>query len=136
MYSNICAALNLFPSLSFSNDYQGVPCKFSWHAREFGFRNPRNFCLWNPKSGKILLVESEILGLGIQNTAQGIWNPPNDRNSESKFHRKRLKSSTWNPESTAWNPETKAVLDSLTWSEILHKPPKALARQYVTSHWQ
>ena len=27
MYSNICLAFNLFPELSYSNDY-GVPCKF------------------------------------------------------------------------------------------------------------
>ena len=27
------------------------------------------------ESGKILLVESGILGFGIWNTAQGIWNP-------------------------------------------------------------
>ena len=27
-----------------------------------------------------------ILGFGIQNTAQGIRNPPNDRNPEFKFH--------------------------------------------------
>ena len=49
-------------------------------------------------SGKILQVESGILGFGICNT------------------RPRLKSSTWNPESTAWNPESKTVLDSLTWA--------------------
>ena len=34
------------------------------------------FCLWN----------SESLGYGILNTAQGIWNPPNDWNPEFKFH--------------------------------------------------
>jgi len=58
----------------------------SLHVSESGFWNPRNFCFWNSKSGKILLMESEILGFGIQNTAQGIWNPTNDRNPESKFH--------------------------------------------------
>ena len=26
------------------------------HEREFGFRNPGNFCLYNPESGKFLLV--------------------------------------------------------------------------------
>ena len=39
-----------------------------------------------PESGKILLMESEILGFGIQNTAQGIRNPTNDWKPESKFH--------------------------------------------------
>ena len=60
------------------------------------------------ESDKFLLVES-----GIPNTAQGIRNPTNDWNPETKFHRKRLESSTWNQESTAWNAESKTVLDSL-----------------------
>ena len=46
------------------------------HVRECGFRNPRNFCWWNPESGK-LLVESGILGFGIRN-------PSKDLNPESK----------------------------------------------------
>ena len=40
--------------------------------------------------------ESGILGLGIRNTAQRIWNP-----SKTKFHLQRLESSTLNPESMA-----------------------------------
>ena len=43
---------------------------------EFGIRNP----------GTVLLVERWILGFGIRNTAQGIWNPANNWNPESKFH--------------------------------------------------
>ena len=46
-----------------------------------------------------------MLSFGIQNTAQGIRNPTNDWNPESKFH--------WNPESVECDPESKAVLDSL-----------------------
>ena len=46
------------------------------NVRECGFRNPRNFCWWNPESGK-LLVESGILGFGIRN-------PSKDLNPESK----------------------------------------------------
>ena len=42
--------------------------------------------LWIPESGNFLLVEFGILGLGIRNTAQGIRNPTNDCNPESKFH--------------------------------------------------
>ena len=38
------------------------------------------------ESGKILFVESGILGFGIQNTTQGIRNPINYWNPESKFH--------------------------------------------------
>ena len=52
---------------------------------------------------KFLLVESGILGFGIQKTAQGIRNPSNDWNQQ------RLKSSTWNEESTTWDPESKSV---------------------------
>ena len=53
---------------------------FLAHVREYGFRNPevRHFCLWNPKSGKILLAESGIIGFGIRNTAQKIRNPTNN----------------------------------------------------------
>ena len=39
-----------------------------------------------PQTGKFLLVESEILGLGIRNTTQRIRNPTKDCNPESKFH--------------------------------------------------
>ena len=67
-----------------------------------------------PESKKFLLVESGILGFWIRNTAQGIRNPTNNWNPESKFHWQRLESSTWNPESTEWNPESKIVLDSLS----------------------
>ena len=52
----------------------------------------------------MLLVESGILGFGIQNTAQGIRNSPNDRN----------------PESTAWDPECKTVLDPLDMGRLKH----------------
>ena len=46
------------------------------HVRESGF--------WI-ESGKYLLVESGILGLGIRSTAQGIRNPTDDWNPESKI---------------------------------------------------
>ena len=50
--------------------------------------------------------------------SQGIQNPTDDWNPESKFHRQKLESSTWNPESAAWNPKSKTVLDSHIWGEI------------------
>ena len=58
----------------------------------------------NPESENILLVESGILGFGIRTTVQGIQNPTDDWNPESKFHWQRL-------ESSIWNPESKTVLD-------------------------
>ena len=42
-----------------------------------------------PASGKFLRVESGILGHRIRSTAQGIRNPSNNWNPESKFHWKR-----------------------------------------------
>ena len=58
---------------------------FPPHVRESRFRNLRNMFLWNPESRKILLMESGILGFRIRNTAEGIRNPTNDWNLESKF---------------------------------------------------
>ena len=66
---------------------------------------------------KYFLLKSGILGFGIRNTAQRIWNPTKDWNPESKFYQQRPESSTWNPESRAWNPESKTVLDPLTWGD-------------------
>ena len=60
-----------------------------------------------PESMEFLFVESGILGFGIRNTAQGIRNPANDWNPESKFHCLRIF------ESSIWNPESKTVLVSL-----------------------
>ena len=58
----------------------------------------------------------EILACRIRNprlwnteyTSQGICNPTNDWNPESKFLKLRIR------ESMAWNPECQTVLDSLT----------------------
>ena len=69
-----------------------------------------------------LFRECGIMSFGMRNTAQGIRNPTNDWNPESKFNRERLESSTLNSESTAWNPEFKTVLDTLTWSEHKFRP--------------
>ena len=46
--------------------YKVWRCKDEIPWKESGFRNQRNFCLSNPKSEKILLVEPGIMGL---------WNP-------------------------------------------------------------
>ena len=74
-----------------------------------------------PDSGRLLLVESGILGFAIRNTSQEFRNPIKDRNPESKFLWQRLKFSVLNLEPTAWNPESKTVLDSLTWWALLIK---------------
>ena len=52
------------------------------------------------ESGKFLLPESRILGFGIWNTAQGIWNLTNQRSGIQV-------SLTKNPETKEWNPEYK-----------------------------
>ena len=53
--------------------------KFPSIVRKSEIRNRRNFCLCNPQSVKILLVESGILGFRIQIRAQGIRNPTFER---------------------------------------------------------
>ena len=75
--------------------------------RKSGFRNPRNFCLWNPESwafeSGIQLKESGIpLIIGIQNlsSTDKDWNPvPGIRNPRSGIQN---------------DPESKIVLDSLS----------------------
>ena len=48
---------------------------------------------------KVLLVESGMLGFGIQNSVQVIGNRMNDWNPESKFDRLGIqKSSAWSPD--------------------------------------
>ena len=65
-----------------------APCK--------GTRIPESgkLCLWNQESKKILLLESGILGFGIRNSTQEIWNPTSDWNPESKFDWQIVDSST------------------------------------------
>ena len=64
------------------------------------------------------IIESAIRGFEIRNKAQGIQNPTNNYNPESKYHRQRLQSSTWIPESTAWNQEFKTDMDFFAWVEV------------------
>ena len=97
-------------------------------------RNHKGIRILEP--GKFLLVESGILGFGIRNTAQGIRNPTNDWNPESKFHWQRLESSTWNPESTAWNPESKTVLDSLARGGTNKSQNNKLITDIQDSEWE
>ena len=91
----------------------------------------RSFATWSQKKvektmeGSILHCVrdsgiQENIACGIRNTAQGIWNPTKEWNTESKFYWQRLQSSNWNPESMAWNPECKTVLDSLIWGDLFH----------------
>ena len=59
-----------------------VRTRISPHEVKSGFRNARNFYVWNSESEICLLVGSGILGFGIRNTAQGVRNPTNDLESE------------------------------------------------------
>ena len=56
--------------------------------------------LWNPKYGKISIMESGILGFGIRNTAQGIRNPSNNWNQNPSSTDKY-----WNPVPGIRNPQ-------------------------------
>ena len=80
-------------------------------VRKSGFRNSEHFCLWNPESGKILPMESAILGFRIRNTSQGVRNPSNDWNPESK-----LTDKCWNPERGIQNPRLSWI--PLHWGAI------------------
>ena len=81
-----------------------APCK--------GIRNPGKFCLWNPESGKTLLVKSGIrenFACGIRNPGKVcLWNPESGKSlpSESGIReifacgiRNPRKFCLWNPES-------------------------------------
>ena len=73
--------------------------------------------IWSPESEKFLLVDTRILGFETRKTAQGIWNPTDDRiwypsPTESGIHYLGT-----HAESIAWNPESKTVLDCLPWGE-------------------
>ena len=87
--------------------------------------------MWILESGihEILPVESKILGFGIWNTAQGIWNP------ESKFHWQRGQNPVpgmWNPEFMAWNPKSQTELDSLTGD---HTTMQLIKRPAIFPKW-
>ena len=68
-------------------DWITISFTFSPHVRKSGFQNPSS-----------------------RNTAQGIQNPTNDWNPESKFHLQRLESRTW--DSGIHNVESR-IQDSL-----------------------
>ena len=58
-----------------------------------------------------------MLGIGIQKTAERI-----PRKIEPGIQvplTKNPESSTWNPEYTALNPKSNAVLDFLTWGDLV-----------------
>ena len=87
------------------------------HVRESGFRDPRNSCFWNPKSGKFLLVELKYWALDseIQLKIPGI--PQTIGISESKFRWQGIRNPIpWirNPGRGIQNP----VLNFLTWGEM------------------
>ena len=113
-----------------------APCK--------GIRNPWNFCLWNPESGKILLVESGIrenFACWFQNPGKVcLWNLESEkvllvasgiRENFACGIPNLGNFSLWNPEFWAlefgiqpnptndWNPESKSNwqrLESSTWN--------------------
>ena len=96
-----------------------TPSRFmSSHLRESGFRNPRKFCLWNQESRKFLFLESEILGFGKRNTAQGIRNPlmiaiagiHSTTSTDKKI---------WNPVSGIRNPRRGIQNPRLPWIPLL-----------------
>ena len=70
------------------------------------FRNPANFCVWNPESSKVC-PRNRNPGLGIP-LKMGIRNPSSTGIDLESLPGIRN-------ESLAWNPESKTVLGSLAW---------------------
>ena len=70
---------------------------------------PLSFC-----GGESWVVESRILGIGIQNTAQGIRCPTNDWNLESKFPYQRIQ----NPVPGILNPRCGIHNPRLSWISL------------------
>ena len=102
-----------------------------------------------PESKKVLLVgsriwqnflvESQILGFGIRNTAQGIRNPTNNCNLESTFPRQGLKSTTW--KSGIHEVEFR-IQDCLgfpcmgcTWLRVAKQPRNCMQRTFWYYRW-
>ena len=79
----------------------------SLRVRKSGFQNAGKVCLWNPESGKILLIESGI---------QGIRNLTKRLESRIRVPLTKTGIQYLESESMVWNPESKTVLDSLIWS--------------------
>ena len=79
----------------------------------------RKFLLVESRIWENLLVESGILGFGIQNTAQEIRNPANFwiRNQISIDKDWNPVIGIWDPWCGIQNPESKTALDSLTWGK-------------------
>ena len=74
------AKFYLIQSYQGVQNYLFVPCKGFW------IPNSGKFLPVESGIHKLLVVKSGIVGFGIQNAAQGIQNPANDWNPESKSH--------------------------------------------------
>ena len=96
-------------------DKVGIKTMVSPQIKESGFRNPRNFYLWNPKSGENFTREIWKPGLwNLQLSSRNPWlhaltigiqNPCSTENARIQYLESGIH---------AWNPECKTVLDSLT----------------------
>ena len=104
-----------YPGISEKCLIQGVKI-ISPNVRESGFPNPGNFCFWNPESGKILLLESGILGFGIWKTAQGSRNP-----LRIGIQNPSSTDKDWNPVPGLQNPRSGIQDLRLSWIP-LHRP--------------
>ena len=104
------------PPLSYESSTLGTGASLlSPHIRESGFQNREIFC-WGGgdhlESENILLVESRILGFGIQNTAQEIRKPLKHWNPESKLPWQGL---AWNPVPRMGHPRHGIQNPRLSW---------------------
>ena len=93
---NVSEGLVVYPKVREMNQEEslctGVLSDRSPHLRESGFRDPRNSCFWNPKSGKFVLVElkSWALDSEIQLKIPGIPQTIGIRNPSSSDKESRI----------------------------------------------
>ena len=79
-----------------------------------------NFCLWNPETVEVLLVNSGILGFGIPNAAQGIQNPS-------------FTDKDWNPVSGILNPCQGIQNTRLSWITSHRAILNTVDRKFLSS---
>ena len=92
--------------------------------------------IWISESGKFLLVNSEIQGFGMRNTALGIRNPTNDWIQNAISTDKGRNPLPGIRKSKVSNPEFKSVLDSLLAKTIKDpKRPRKIAAIHLGSQW-
>ena len=80
-----------------------------------GFRNPGNFCLWNPEYGEFAcgIRNPENFTCGIR--TPGFWNPESHYQLESGIQKPSSTDKYWNPVIVIRNPQRGVQNPRLSW---------------------